>query len=171
MFIYLFKVGCFSKEDIATLKADSFSTLLSNPENKGSWYTIYSDADDFDKYEMSFDKMSIQPVSDPEDLKCSYDDAEEDYTFLIALKTEEILYMPAFIYKMQDGTSFENLFLLYPAETFDDEEIVCYEQWVDGEWDEGYFIGERDLSCTGDAAGEVLGITPMEEFINPENYT
>lgn len=171
MFIYLFKVSCWSEEDIATLKEDSFNTLLSNPDNKGSWYSIYSESDDFDMYEMSFDKMSIHPANSSEDLKFSYDNAEENYTFLIALKAEEILQIPGLIYKMQDGTNFPNLFLLYPAKTDDDEEIVCYEQWVDGEWDEGYYIGSSDMSCAGDSAGEVLCIAPMEEFINPENYS
>lgn len=171
MYVYLFKVNCWSEEDIETLKENSFNTLLSNPDNKGSWYSIYSESDDFDMYEMSFDKMSIHPANSSDDLKYSYDDAEESYTFLVALKAEEILIGPAFISNMHAGTNFENLYLLYPAKTFEDEEIVCYEQWVDGEWDEGYFIGGRDMSCAGDSAGEVLGISPMKEFINPENYS
>ena len=169
MSIYLFKIGCWSEEDAESLKKDSFKVLMNNPDNKGSWHSIFTESDDFDMYDISFDKMSIHPANSSEDFKCSYDDSEEQYIFLIALKTEEILCHPGLVSQMIAGTSFENLYLLYPA-VIDDEETVCYEQWVDGEWDEGYFIGGKDMSCVGEEAGEVLGIS-TEDFINPENYT
>lgn len=169
MSIYLFKIGCWSEEDAESLKKDSLKVLMNNPNNKGSWHSIFTESDDFDMYDISFDKMSIHPANSSEDFKCSYDDSEEQYIFLIALKTEEILCDPGLVSRMIAGTSFENLYLLYPA-VIDDEETVCYEQWVDGEWDEGYFIGGKDMSCVGEEAGEVLGIS-TEDFINPENYT
>jgi len=169
MSIYLFKIGCWSEEDAESLKKDSLKVLMNNPDNKGSWHSIFTESDDFDMYDISFDKMSIHPANSSEDFKCSYDDSEEQYIFLIALKTEEILCHPGLVSQMIAGTSFENLYLLYPA-VIDDEETVCYEQWVDEEWDEGYFIGGEDMSCVGEGAGEVLGISPMEDFINPENY-
>jgi hypothetical protein len=169
MSIYLFKIGCWSEEDAESLKKDSLKVLMNNTDNKGSWHSIFTESDDFDMYDISFDKMSIHPANSSEDFKCSYDDSEEQYIFLIALKTEEILCHPGLVSQMIAGTSFENLYLLYPA-VIDDEETVCYEQWVDGEWDEGYFIGGKDMSCVGEEAGEVLGIS-TEDFINPENYT
>ena len=169
MSIYLFKIGCWSEEDAESLKKDSLKVLMNNPDNKGSWHSIFTESDDFDMYDISFGKMSIHPANSSEDFKCSYDDSEEQYIFLIALKTEEILCHPGLVSQMIAGTSFENLYLLYPA-VIDDEETVCYEQWVDGEWDEGYFIGGKDMSCVGEEAGEVLGIS-TEDFINPENYT
>ncbi|MDA7735351.1 hypothetical protein N8880_04230 [Gammaproteobacteria bacterium] len=169
MSIYLFKIGCWSEEDAESLKKDGLKVLMNNPDNKGSWHSIFTESDDFDMYDISFDKMSIHPANSSEDFKCSYDDSEEQYIFLIALKTEEILCHPGLVSQMIAGTSFENLYLLYPA-VIDDEETVCYEQWVDGEWDEGYFIGGKDMSCVGEEAGEVLGIS-TEDFINPENYT
>ena len=170
MSMYLFKIGCWLEEDIPSLKKDSLNVLMSNPHNKGSWYNIFTESDDFDKYEISFDKMSVHPVNSSEDLKCSYDHAEGGYTFLIALKTEEILCQPGLVSQMIVGTSFEDINLLYPA-IVDDEETVCYEQWIDGQWDEGYFIGREDMSCVGEEAGACLGLIPMEGFINPENYT
>ena len=170
MYIYLFIIGCWSEEDIPTLKKDSLNILMSNPDNKGSWYSIFTDSDDFDKYKMSFDKMSVHPANSSEDIKFSYDHAEGGYTFFVALKTEEVLYQPDLVSQMIVGTSFENINLLYPA-TVDDEETVCYEQWVDGQWDEGYAIGRGDMSCVGEKAGECLGLSTMEDFINPENYT
>ena len=170
MSIYLFKIACWSEDDIPTLKKDSLNALMSNPDNKGSRYSIFTESDDFDTYEISFDKMSIHPANSSEDLRCSYDDSEEQYIFLIALKTEEVLCHPGLVSQMIIGTSFESLFLLYPA-TIDDEETVCYEQWVDGEWDEGYFVGGKDMSCVGEEAGEILGISPMEDFLNPESYS
>jgi len=169
MSIYLFKIGCWSEEDAESLKKDSLKVLMNNPDNKGRWHSIFTESDDFDMYDISFDKMSIHPANSSEDFKCSYDDSEEQYIFLIALKTDEILCHPGLVSQMIAGTSFENLYLLYPA-VIDDEETVCYEQWVDGEWDEGYFIGGKDMSCVGEEAGEVLGIS-TEDFINPENYT
>ena len=169
MSIYLFKIGCWSEEDAESLKKDSLKVLMNNPDNKGSWHSIFTESDDFDMYDISFDKMSIHPANSSEDFKCSYDDSEEQYIFLIALKTEEILCHPGLVSQMIAGTSFENLYLLYPA-AVDGEETVCYEQWVDGEWDEGYFIGGEDMSCVGEEAGEVLGIS-TEDFINPETYT
>ena len=169
MSIYLFKIGCWSEEDAESLKKDSLKVLMNNPDNKGSWHSIFTESDDFDMYDISFDKMSIHPANSSEDFKCSYDDSEEQYIFLIALKTEEIVCHPGLVSQMIAGTSFENLYLLYPA-VIDDEETVCYEQWVDGEWDEGYFIGGKDMSCVGEEAREVLGIS-TEDFINPENYT
>ena len=113
--------------------------------------------------------MTIKPANSSEDLKCNYDDSEEAYNFLIALKTEEVLYEPSLISQAISGTEFESLFLLYPA-SVNGEDTVCYEQWVDGQWDEGYFIGNEDMSCVGNACAEILGISPLEDFINPESY-
>ena len=169
MYIYLFKISCWSEDDVEKLRQIDLNTMMSNPENKGSWYSIYTESADFDTYEIPFDKMKIQPSNSPEDLKCNYDGDEEVYNFLIALKTQEVLYQPAFISNAISGTSFDGLYLLYPA-TVNGEETVCYEQFVDGQWDEGYFIGSKDMSCVGDSCSEILGISPLEDFINPENY-
>jgi hypothetical protein len=169
MYIYLFKISCWSEDDVEKLRQIDLNTMMSNPENKGSWYSIYTESADFDTYEIPFDKMKIQPSNSPEDLKCNYDGDEEVYNFLIALKTEEVLYQPAFIANVISGTAFDGLYLMYPA-TVNGEETVCYEQFVDGEWDEGYFIGSKDMSCAGNSCAEILGISPLEDFINPENY-
>lgn len=169
MHIYLFKTTSWSEEDVETLRQNDLDAMMSNPKNKGNWYSISSESTDFNTYEISFDKMSIKPANSPEELEYNYDDAEEQYNFLIALKTEEVLYQPAFISEAINGTAFEGLYLLYPA-TVNGEETVCYEQWVDGQWDEGYFIGNEDLSCVGDSCEEIIGISPLEDFVNPENY-
>ena len=169
MYIYLFKISCWSEDDVEKLRQIDLNTMMSNPENKGSWYSIYTESADFDTYEIPFDKMKIQPSNSPEDLKCNYDGDEEVYNFLIALKTEEVLYQPAFIANVISGTAFDGLYLMYPA-TVNGEETVCYEQFVDGQWDEGYFIGSKDMSCAGNSCAEILGISPLEDFINPENY-
>jgi hypothetical protein len=170
MYIYLFKISCWSEDDVEKLRQIDLNTMMSNPENKGSWYSIYTESTDFDTYEIPFDKMKIQPSNSPEDLKCNYDSDEEVYNFLIALKTEEVLYQPAFIANVISGTAFDGLYLMYPA-TVNGEETVCYEQFVDGQWDEGYFIGSKDMSCVGNSCAEILGISPLEDFINPENYS
>jgi hypothetical protein len=169
MYIYLFKISCWSEDDVKKLRQNDLKAMMSNPQNKGSWYSIFTESADFDTYKIPFDKMKIQPCNSPEDLKYNYDDAEEAYNFLIVLKTEEVLYQPAFISNAISGTAFDALYLLYPA-TVDGEETVCYEQFVDGQWDEGYFIGSKDMSCVGDSCSEILGISPLEDFINPENY-
>ena len=170
MYLYLFKIDCYSEDDISNLKQDDLNILMSNPGNKGSWYSISTESNDFDKWDISFDKMSVSPADTSEDLKCSYDEAEESYTFLVALKSDEILCEPPMISNVVSGTAFESVTLLYPA-LINGEETVCYEQWIDEEWDEGYMAGGEDMSCVGDVAGEIMGISPMEEFINPENYS
>lgn len=169
MYIYLFKIWCYSEDDVKKLRQNDLNVMMSNPENKGSWYSIFTESADFDTYEIPFDKMTIKPANSSEDLKCNYDDSEEAYNFLIALKTEEVLYEPSLISQAISGTEFESLFLLYPA-SVNGEDTVCYEQWVDGQWDEGYFIGNEDMSCVGNDCAEILGISPLEDFINPENY-
>ena len=97
MYLYLFKIDCYSEDDILNLKQDDLNILMSNPGNKGSWYSISTESTDFDKWDISFDKMSISPADTSEDLKCSYDEAEENYTFLVALKSDEILCEPSMI--------------------------------------------------------------------------
>ena len=69
MYIYLFKISCWSEDDVEKLRQNDLNIMMSNPENKGSWYSIYTESADFDTYEIPFDKMKIQPSNSPEDLK------------------------------------------------------------------------------------------------------